>query len=308
MKRSSVTDLAARVDVPVEGGTLATFRLGSLRPEAPVALAMHGITSSSRSWLAIGKALGDSAALIAVDLRGRGRSSRLPGPFGIAAHVRDMAAVLDHFGLRSAVVVGHSLGAYIAAAFATAHPDRVASVVLVDGGLTIPESDGADPEQFLEAFLGPALARLQMTFPDWEDYRAWWAQHPAFAHSDVDPDELAEYADHDLEGEPPELHSSVNPESVRVDGIDLFAVNDAHSLALPAVLLCAPRGMVDDPHPMQPLALVEEWAAADPDRRRAIQVPDCNHYTIALGRHGARAVATEIVAAPALTSRPEVSR
>jgi pimeloyl-ACP methyl ester carboxylesterase len=302
MKRWSVTDRSARVDVPVEGGTLATFRLGSLRADAPVALAIHGITSSSRSWLATGRALGDSAALIAVDLRGRSRSSRLPGPFGIDAHVRDMAAVVDHFGLRSAVVAGHSLGAYIAAAFATAHVDRVASVVLVDGGLTIPESEGVDAERFLETFLGPTLARLQMTFPDWEDYRAWWAQHPAFAHSDVDPDELAEYADHDLEGVPPELHSSVSPESVRVDGVDVFAASDAHSLAIPAVLLCAPRGMVDDPNPMQPLTLVEGWAAADPDRRRAIQVPDCNHYTIALGRHGARAVATEIVAALALNS------
>lgn len=301
-----MTDLGARVDVPVEGGTLATFRLGSLRSEAPVALAIHGITSSSRSWLATGNALGDSAALIAVDLRGRSRSNRLPGPFGIAAHVRDMVAVIDHFGLHRAVVAGHSLGAYIAAGVATAHPDRVASLVLVDGGLTIPESVGAEPEQFLEAFLGASLARLQMTFPDWEDYRAWWARHPAFADCDVNPDELAEYADHDLEGEPPELRSSVNPESVRVDGIDLFAVSDAQSLTVPAVLLCAPRGMVDDPNPMQPLSLVQEWAAADPGRRRAIQVPDCNHYTIALGRHGARVVATEIVAALAPTSTPEV--
>jgi pimeloyl-ACP methyl ester carboxylesterase len=289
-------DLSARVDVPVEGGALATFRLGSLRADAPVALAIHGLTSSSRSWLATGNALGDAAALIAVDLRGRSRSNRLPAPFGIASHVRDMLAVLDHFGLRQAVIAGHSLGAYIAAALATAHHDHVSSLVLVDGGLTIPDSVGADPEEFLQTFLAASLARLQMTFPDWEDYRAWWARHPAFANSDVDPAQLAEYADHDLEGEPPELRSSVNPESVRVDSIDVFAASDAQRLSVPAVLLCAPRGMVDDPNPMQPLSLVQEWAAADPDRRRAVEVPDCNHYTIALGRHGARAVAAEIVA------------
>ncbi len=263
-----MSDHAARVDVPVQGGTLATFRLGSRRPDAPVALAIHGITSSSRSWLAIGQALDDRAALIAVDLRGRSRSNRLPGPFGIDAHVNDMIAVLDHFGIAEAVIAGHSLGAYIAAAVAGARPDRVQGVVLVDGGLTIPESEGVDREQFLEAFLGPTFARLNVTFADREAYRAWWADHPAFANSDVNPDELAEYADHDLEGEPPHLRSSVNLEAVREDGIDVFDADAARELAMPAVLLCAPRGMVDDPNPMQPLALVRAWAAADPERRR----------------------------------------
>jgi hypothetical protein len=60
--------------------------------------------------------------------------------------------------------------------------------------------------------------------------------------------------------------------------------------------------MIDDPHPMQPLADVQEWAAADPARRRAVQVPDVNHYTIAWGARGASAVAAaiaEAVAAPA---------
>jgi pimeloyl-ACP methyl ester carboxylesterase len=216
-----------------------------------------------------------------------------------------MVAVLDHFRLANAVIAGHSLGAYIAAALAVAHPDRVGALVMVDGGLTIPESDGTDPEQFLEAFLGPTLARLNTTFPDRKDYRAWWAEHPAFANSDVDRDELAEYADHDLEGEPPALRSSVNPEAVREDGTDLFTGADARALHVRAVLLCAPRGMVDDPHPMQPLATVKDWAAGDPERRRAREVEEVNHYTIALGRRGAQAVAAEIVAALELTSTAE---
>jgi pimeloyl-ACP methyl ester carboxylesterase len=289
--------LKARVDIDVAGGKLAAFRLGSERADAPLVLAIHGITSSSRTWLATARALGDRAALIAVDLRGRGRSNGLPAPFGVDAHVRDMLAVLDHFGLERATIAGHSLGAYIAARIATVRPDRVAGLVFVDGGLTIPESEGADPEQFLQAFLGPTLARLGMTFPDVATYRAWWAEHPAFANGDIAAADLHEYAAHDLVGQPPELHSSVNPQVVRDDGIDLFGTTDARELATPAVLLCAPKGMVDDPNPMQPLALVREWAAADPGRRRAIPVPGVNHYTIALGTSGARAVADEIARA-----------
>jgi pimeloyl-ACP methyl ester carboxylesterase len=291
-----------RVDVPVAGGKLATFRLGSADPQAALVLAIHGITSSSRTWLATGRALGDRAALIAVDLRGRSRSSELPPPYGLDAHVRDMLAVLDHYGLERPVVAGHSLGAYIAARLAVEHPDRVGSLVLVDGALIIPESQGVDRERFLEEFLGPSFARLKMTFPDQAAYRAWWAEHPAFAGADIDPADLDDYASHDLVGTEPELRSSVKAEVVRDDGLDVFDPRDADRLALPAVFLCAPRGMVDDPDPMQPLSLVQQWAARDPDRRRAIQVPDVNHFTIVLGRRGAAVVADEIAALVTSTS------
>jgi pimeloyl-ACP methyl ester carboxylesterase len=285
-----------RIDVAVAGGPLATFRLGN-RTDAPAVIAIHGITSTSRTWLAIARALGDRASLIALDLRGRGRSNALGPPFGIDAHVRDVIAVLDRFDLPRAVIAGHSLGAYIAARLATLHPDRVDGLVLVDGGLTIPDSKGVDPEKFMQAFLGPTLARLRMSFADNAAYRAWWAEHPAVVHADIDAADLSEYAAHDLVGEAPEMRSSVNPDVVRDDGVDLFEVSDATALAVPAVLLCAPRGMVDDPKPMQPLSLVESWAAQDPGRRRAIEVPDVNHYTIAWGAHGAAMVADEIARA-----------
>lgn len=285
-----------RIDVEVAGGRLATFRLGT-EPSAPPVIAIHGITSTSRAWLAIARALAGRASLIAVDLRGRGCSNALPPPFGIDAHVGDVIAVLDRFGLDRAVIAGHSLGAYIAARLATLHPERVDSLVLVDGGLTIPDSKGVDPEKFMEAFLGPTLARLRMTFPDHDAYRAWWAEHPAVVHADIDAADLSEYAAHDLVGEAPQMRSSVNPDAVRDDGVDLFEVTDAAAVTVPATFLCAPRGMVDDPNPMQPLSIVEAWAAQDPERRRSIEVPDVNHYTIAWGSHGAAMVADEIARA-----------
>ena len=293
--------MSAAIGVPVAGGELAVYRLGSQRRDAPAVLAVHGITATSFAWLSCAAALGDEVSLIAVDLRGRGESGRLPGPFGLDAHVSDLVAVLDALALPRPVVVGHSMGAYIAARLGARHPDRVSSLVLVDGGLTIPGSAEVDPEPFMRAFLGPALARLELTFESLDAYVAWWHKHPAFTGSDIDPAVLRRYAEHDLVGDPPALRSSVNPDILRPDGVDVLRSDDAHRLALPAVLLCAPRGMVNDPNPMQPLELVRAWAAEDPERRRALQVPDVNHYTITLGAAGAAAVAAEVRAAVAGT-------
>ena len=291
--------MSARIDVPVAGGKLAVYRLGSQRPDAPAVLAVHGITSTSFAWLATAAALGDDVSLIAVDLRGRGASGSLPGPFGLDAHVEDVVAVLDALALPRPVVLGHSMGSYIAARLGVQHSDRVSRLVLVDGGLTVPGSADVDPEPFMRAFLGPALARLEMTFESVDAYAEWWGEHPAIKGSDVDPEMLRRYVAHDLVGDPPALRASVNPDVLTPDGSDVLRSEDAHRLALPAVLLSAPRGMVNDPNPMQPLELVRAWVAEDPERRRGLQVPDVNHYTITLGAAGAAAVAAEVRAAVA---------
>ena len=289
--------MTERIEVPVAGGTLAVFRLGSQRPDAPTALALHGITATAFSWLAVADALGDDAALLAVDLRGRGDSHALPAPFGLDAHTDDLLAVLDACSLDNPVVVGHSMGAYLGARLAARHPQRVSRLLLVDGGLTIGagESDSQiDPEPFLRAFLGPTLQRLEMTFEDPDAYVDWWRRHPAIAGSDIDDAVLRAYVGHDLTGESPRLRSSVNPDVLSADGTDVLRSDDAQRLAVPATLLCAPRGMIDDDNPVQPLELVRSWIAGDPQRRDGRQVPDVNHYTLVLGAAGASVVADEL--------------
>jgi len=288
----------SRIDVPVAGGALATFRLGAAPGGTDPVLAIHGITANSREWLAVARALEGRATLLAPDLRGRAASGGLPAPYGMAAYVRDMLSVLDHFGLERAVLVGHSLGGYAVARFAVDHPDRVRAIVLVDGGLTAPLPDGVDPQAVAAAVLGPALARLQQRFPSREAYLEWWRAHPAFARGDVSVDDLAAYADHDLVGEPPELRSSVGEEVVRADAGELLELGKpALALEVPAELLCAERGMVDDPNPIQPTALADAWVAGAPQLRRTERVAGVNHYTIVMGAAGAGAVAQAIVRA-----------
>jgi lipase len=284
--------------VPVAGGSLAAYWLGAAATSVgrpPTVIAVHGITGTSRAWLPVARELGTRACLLALDLRGRGASHILPPPYGLAVHVADIVAVLDRLGLERAVLVGHSLGAYIVARLAAEHPERVAAVVLVDGGLTIPGSENVDPQEFADAFLGPALARLRMTFADRHAYHDWWRAHPAFGGGQIDDQDLIAYANHDLRGSEPELQPSANEAAVRADAGELAELGKpAHRLTVPATLLCAPRGLLNDDNPMQPLALAQAWADEAPERRQAVLVPDVNHYAITLGAVGAAAVADAV--------------
>jgi pimeloyl-ACP methyl ester carboxylesterase len=299
--RGGVSHSVPELEVPVAGGSLATFELcGGGDQQLPVVIAAHGITANSRAWVPVARELGGRVQLLAPDLRGRGRSNKLPGPYGMARHAADLLALADALGVQRAVFVGHSNGAYIVARLAADHPERVHAAILVDGGLTIPGLTGVDPQEFVDAFLGPALARLKMTYPAPEAYREWWRGHPALGRGDVLDADLVAYADHDLVGDEPALRSAVSEDAVRGDAGELFEMGAAaHRMTVPATFLCAPRGLQDQPSPMQPLELVQAWADEAPDRRRAVLVPDVNHYTITLGQAGARAVAGAIIAAAA---------
>ncbi len=146
--------------VPVEGGELTVAEWGD--PAAEPLLAIHGITASHLAWLMVAEQLPERR-IIAPDLRGRGRSDALPGPYGMPRHASDLVAVLDGLGLDRVQVTGHSMGAFVAVAMAAAAPERVTDLVLVDGGMPFADPPGGDVRAAVTRSLGPALARLTMT-------------------------------------------------------------------------------------------------------------------------------------------------
>ena len=268
----------------------------------PVVLAVHGITGSHRSWAPVARHLGDAVTVLAPDLRGRGESAEVGGPYGMASHVEDLLAVLDHTGCGRAVLAGHSMGGYIVARFAAAAPDRLSAAVLVDGGLPLPVPPGIDPDTLLEAVLGPSLGRLRMTFRSVESYRDFWRGHPAFAPAEFTAD-ITDFVDYDLA--PPEkgpdgqtvYRSRVSEAAVRADGRDLLDGDASRkvlgSLADPAVLLWAARGLQNEDRPLLPAETIAEARSVLP-HLDVIEVPDTNHYLILLGDREAGVVAGEI--------------
>jgi lipase len=282
---------------PVAGGSLTLAVAGPGEPgAAPLVLGAHGTTQSHRALVAVARHLAErDITFLAPDLRGRGGSAGLPGPYGLGSHVGDLVAILDYWGAERAVLAGHSLGAYIVARMAAAHPERCGGVVLIDGGLSPRLSSSIDVDAVLDAVLGPALARLRMTFTSREDYRDFWRRHPAFINrwnADIE-----NWVDYDLGGPPGALRPSVAESAVRADGRDVLdgaAVwASLAAVAEPVVLLRAPRGFLDDPHPLLPEAMVQEAKQSIP-RLRDVLIDDTNHYLIVLGDREAAAVAVEI--------------
>jgi pimeloyl-ACP methyl ester carboxylesterase len=99
----------------------------------PVVL-IHGFAADLElNWIRPGvlPALAKDFRVVALDCRGHGKSDK---PHDAARYgtwmVRDVAALLDHLGIRRAHIVGYSMGGNIAAKFVTMYPDRAATVTL----------------------------------------------------------------------------------------------------------------------------------------------------------------------------------
>jgi pimeloyl-ACP methyl ester carboxylesterase len=283
--------------VPVAGGSLHVGRWGT---GPKVVVAAHGITGNHKSWQAVAAELGPDVSLVAPDLRGRGRSTDLPGPFGMRQHADDLLGVLDFLELDDAVLAGHSMGAYVATVAATRDPKRWSSVVLIDGGVSLPLPDGIEPDDLVAGVLGPALARLEMTFETRDAYHDFWRAHPALVEPGAWNEHTEAYLDHDLVGEAPELRSSASLDAVRADSRELLVDEDVRRASMElqqsTVLLRAPRGLLNQVPPLLPDELIEPLRATWPIRLEML-VDNTNHYSILLAKRGATAVAKYLTAA-----------
>ena len=145
---------SSEFDLQLSSGRIRARRVGS--PTAPLVLLIHGLSAHLHSfdYLIEQLSCGDRQ-LVAVDLRGRGRSEITPaGSYGLDAHCRDVLEIATLLGAEQFDLVGWSMGALIGIAVAAQASSRLKRLVLIDHAGAM---DAGPTEK-----IGKGLLRLDM--------------------------------------------------------------------------------------------------------------------------------------------------
>lgn len=94
---------------------------------------IHGVGSDIDDLSLVAEAMGPGFRILRSDLRGHGKSERVPGPYSLEGFAADIVELMNHVGFVRADIMGFSLGALIAQRFALDYPDRLRRLALVSG-------------------------------------------------------------------------------------------------------------------------------------------------------------------------------
>jgi pyruvate dehydrogenase E2 component (dihydrolipoamide acetyltransferase) len=151
-------------EVVEAGGKSIQYLLVGESEDVPIVL-IHGFGGDINIWVFNQETLAEEHTVFALDLPGHGASTKDVGDGDLDYFVGVLADFLDAVEIEKAHLAGHSMGGAIAGAFAKAHPDRVASLILIaSAGL-----GGEINEEYIEGFIAANRRRemkkaLQMLF------------------------------------------------------------------------------------------------------------------------------------------------
>jgi pimeloyl-ACP methyl ester carboxylesterase len=119
---------------------------------------VHGFTGSRDDWADVLPALAELGPTVTLDQRGHGGSTNpgTPEAYSLEQLVGDLSGFLDALQIESCDLLGHSMGGMVCLRLALEHPERIASLVLMD---TAPGPIGGASRPLLE--LGGKIAREQ---------------------------------------------------------------------------------------------------------------------------------------------------
>ena len=153
-----------RVEVDAAGQRLVLWRGGA----GPDLILLHGAGQQAGAWAAVAPGLTDRYTVHVLDLPGHGDSEPAQGPLRMADVVGGLEAYLVSLPA-PAILVGNSMGAWLATLQAHRHPDRVTRIVLVNGGallnvpaegLTLMPADREAARRVMAALRDPASPEL----------------------------------------------------------------------------------------------------------------------------------------------------
>jgi pimeloyl-ACP methyl ester carboxylesterase len=177
-------------DIPLESGRLWARRWDAA--DAPAVVCVPGLSANLCGFDRLAERLaGDTLQLVAIDLRGRGRSEVTgAGTYGWRNHARDVLGIADAVGAPSFAVIGQSSGAAIAMTCAQLEPSRVEQLVLIDL-VGSPDQRSVVPVVASVSRLGmvypsaqAAIALIKQTgiIPGWDEY---WDRYFAYELREV---------------------------------------------------------------------------------------------------------------------------
>lgn len=127
----TATATIERLQAQLPGGRVSYLRAG----EGPPLLLLHGFGASGEIWRGVIGALVDAYTCYALDLPGFGASPARPATPTLASLADDVLALADALGLERFALVGHALGAAVAATVAGRQSGRAARLVLSGFGV-----------------------------------------------------------------------------------------------------------------------------------------------------------------------------
>nr|WP_300313621.1 alpha/beta fold hydrolase [Halomonas sp.] len=181
------------VDQPPEAITLADGRIAGLawgRRDAPTWLALHGWLDNAASFTLLAPMLVQrlDIRIVAIDFSGHGESAWLPGKYDYALwdYCHDVLDVLDELGIERATLLAHSMGAGVSCLVASAMPERIERMTLIDGlgALTTPAEE--TPQQLARSLR--VHRRLRTGSPRYADLESAVAARVAGGVTKVDAD------------------------------------------------------------------------------------------------------------------------
>jgi pimeloyl-ACP methyl ester carboxylesterase len=232
----------------------ATVRLSALVWEGgePGFLLLHGAAGHAGEWSGVAAWLSPLGRVVALDLRGHGRSERHPGPTGLEALVADARATAASFD-SAPIVLGQSLGGSIAIALAAHAPELVRALVVVEA------SPSADPS---------ASRAVRSWLDSWPVPFASGAEAAEFFGGHTRGAAWAAGLEETEAGRIPRFDPDVVEDVTRaVAGVDLWS--DWRRVACPVLVVRGGRGDVT-------AAETEQMTAANP-RAVALRVEGAGH-------------------------------
>ena len=115
-------------------------------PNGPVLLLVHGYGDSSFSYSRVLPLLDKRYRIVIPDQRGHGETDKPESGYEMKNFAADLAALMDALNIRSATVVGHSMGSFVSMQTALDHPEKVGRLVLIG---TAPTARNKATSEFL---------------------------------------------------------------------------------------------------------------------------------------------------------------